>query len=144
MLQRHTFSDHRIAGLEPTTGSPKSAFRHVQVDVDPFEAHVASLPSLDDLIDDFRAEDPAFDEHYAAAGQELYSESLAAVEAGKLSRITAERLRLGITQAELAERAGMLQPNISRLEKPGTSISVPTAKKLAAALGLDDYKVLLP
>jgi hypothetical protein len=42
------------------------------------------------------------------------------------------------------ERAGMLQPNISRLEKSDDSMTVPTAKKLARALGLDDYKELLP
>ena len=105
---------------------------------------MASLPTLDDLIDECRAEDPAFDEHYAAAEMELYQEHLAAVRAGTLTRITAERIRLGITQAELAERAGMRQPNISRLEKPGAPISLTTAKKLARALELDDYKVLLP
>jgi transcriptional regulator with XRE-family HTH domain len=66
------------------------------------------------------------------------------VKGGELSRITAERIRVGLTQAELAERAGMLQPNISRLEKSDDSMTVPTAKKLARALGLDDYKELLP
>ena len=88
--------------------------------------------------------DPAFDEHYAAAEEELYQESLEAVRAGKLSRIAAERIRIGITQAELANRANMLQPNISRLEKSGASMNVATAKKIAEALGLDDYKALLP
>ena len=144
MLQHHTFTESYIDGLYFTTGSPKDVFHFVQVEVDPFEAHVASLPTLGDLMEDFRREDPEFDAHYAAANKELYTESLAAVGAGQLSRITAERLRLGITQAELAERAGMLQPNISRLEKPGAPMTMPTAKKLARALGLDDYKVLLP
>jgi DNA-binding XRE family transcriptional regulator len=144
MLLEHTFSEDRIVGLEPTTGSPERQLRLVQVDVDPFQAHLASLPTLDDLIEEFRAEDPAFEQHYAAAHEEMYEEHLAAVRAGKLSRITAERLRLGVTQAELAERAGMLQPNISRLEKPGAPISLTTAKKLARALGLRDYRVLLP
>jgi ribosome-binding protein aMBF1 (putative translation factor) len=144
MLQQHTFSEDRVAGLEPTTGSPRGLFRLIQVDVDRFQAHVASLPTLDDLIQESRAQDPAFDAHYAAAEEQLYADALAEVSAGTLSRVTAERLRLGLTQAELADRAGMLQPNVSRLERSGAPISVVTARKLARALGLDDYKVLLP
>ena len=144
MLQQHTFTESDIDGLLYSTGSPKQAIHVVQVEADPFEAHVASLPTLSDLIEDARREDPEFDAHYAAAGEELYRESLAAVETGELSRITAERIRLGLTQAELAECAGMRQPNISRLEKPGAPIAVSTAKKLARVFGLDDYKVLLP
>ena len=144
MLQQHTFTESNIDGLLYLTGSPKDMLHVVRVEADPFEAHVASLPTLSDLIEDARREDPEFDAHYAAADEELYRESLAAVEAGELSRITAERIRLGLTQAELAERAGMLQPNISRLEKSDDSMTVPTAKKLARALGLDDYKELLP
>jgi len=144
MLQQNTFTESDIDGLFFSTGSPMEMLHVVRVEADPFETHVASLPTLSDLIGDARREDSDFDAHYAAAGEELYRESLAAVEAGELSRITAERIRLGLTQAELADRAGMLQPNISRLEKPGTPIAVSTAKKLARALGLDDYKVLLP
>lgn len=144
MLQQHTFTDYYDEGLRYTTGSPKDVFRRISVEADSFESHVESLPSLDDLMEQFRAEDPDFDKHYAAADEELYKQSLAAVEAGELSRITAERLRLKITQAELAERAGMRQPNISRLEKPGAGMTVSTAKKLARALELEDYKALLP
>ena len=144
MLQQHTFTKSDIDGLFFSTGSPKQVLHVVQVEVDPFEAHVASLPTLSDLMEDARREDPEFDAHYTAADEELFRESLAAVDAGKLSRLTAERIRLGLTQAELAERAGMLQPNISRLEKPGAPIAVSTAKKLARVLGLEDYKVLLP
>ena len=144
MLQQHTFTESDIDGLLYSTGSPNDMLHVVRVEVDPFEAYVASLPTLSDLIEDARREDPEFDAHYAAAGEELYRESLAAVETGELSRITAERIRLGLTQAELAECAGMRQPNISRLEKPGAPIAVSTAKKLARVFGLDDYKVLLP
>jgi transcriptional regulator with XRE-family HTH domain len=78
------------------------------------------------------------------ADEELYRESLRAVEAGQLSRIAAERLRLGITQADLAERAEMQQPNISRLERPRAAMTVSTARRLARALGMDDYRDLLP
>ena len=51
------------------------------------------------------------------------------------SLITA-RLRKGWTQAELARRVGMQQPNIARLEGGNYDrVSLPTLKKIAQALG---------
>jgi ribosome-binding protein aMBF1 (putative translation factor) len=144
MPQHHTFTESNIDGLFFSTGSPIRMLHIVRFEADPFRKHVESLPTLSELVADARRVDPEFDTHYATAGEELYQGALAAVQSGELSRITAERVRLGLTQAELAERAGMLQPNISRLEKPGAPIAVSTAKKLAGVLGLDDYKVLLP
>jgi predicted transcriptional regulator len=50
--------------------------------------------------------------------------------------LIAARLKKGWTQAELARRVGMQQPNIARLEG-GTydRVSLPTLKKIARALG---------
>ena len=51
------------------------------------------------------------------------------------SLITA-RLKKGWTQAELARRVGMQQPNIARLEGGNYDrVSLPTLKKIARALG---------
>ena len=51
------------------------------------------------------------------------------------SLITA-RLKKGWTQAELARRVGMRQPNIARLEGGNYDrVSLPTLKKIARALG---------
>ena len=51
------------------------------------------------------------------------------------SLITA-RLKKGWTQAELARRVGMQQPNIARLEGGSYDrVSLPTLKKIARALG---------
>jgi len=51
------------------------------------------------------------------------------------SLITA-RLKKGWTQAELARRVGMQQPNIARLEGGDYDrVSLPTLKKIARALG---------
>ena len=144
MLQQFTFTESHVEGLMTSTGSPRNVLHMARVEADRFEAHVATLPTLSDLMEGFRSQDPDFDAHYSAADDELYQESLAAVGAGELSRLTAERIRARLTQAELAERAGMQQPNISRLEKPGATIGLSTARRLAGALGLDDYKVLLP
>jgi transcriptional regulator with XRE-family HTH domain len=44
------------------------------------------------------------------------------------------RTELGLTQAELAERAGMKQPAISRIEGGGTVPTLPLLRRLARAL----------
>lgn len=137
-----TYAEMSIAHLPPTTSSriplvpPSCAER--------FAAHVAELPTMADLVARMRSADPSFDEHLRVAEGVRHGELLAGVAAGRLSRITAERLRLGMTQEELAGRVGMAQPNISRLEKPGAPLSVATARRLAAALEISDYRDLLP
>ncbi|WP_236573161.1 helix-turn-helix domain-containing protein [Nocardia caishijiensis] len=46
------------------------------------------------------------------------------------------RESLGITQAELAARAGLRQPAIARFEAGGTMPTIPLLERLAAALEL--------
>jgi transcriptional regulator with XRE-family HTH domain len=46
-------------------------------------------------------------------------------------------MELGLTQAELAERAGMTQPQLSRLEPGGATPTVPLLARLATALKAD-------
>ena len=143
MLHARSSTDGRIIGLEPLS-TTEPLLVEIGVDDELIDEHLDSLASLEDLTERFRKEDPAFDRYMAAARRARYEELLHEVAAGQLSRLTAERLRAGLTQSELAERAGMAQPNISRLERPGASMTVATARKLGEALGLDDYKVLLP
>lgn len=64
-----------------------------------------------------------------------------AYEAARLRFELAEAVRhrreeLGITQAQLAERAGLQQPAVARFETGGTMPTIPMLERLADALGL--------
>ncbi len=109
-----------------------------------FDEYLASLPTLQDLLASFRAGDPTFDRKFSRARVGMYKTLLQRVRKGKITRLAAERIRCRLTQAELADRVGMKQPNISRLEQPDAVMSINTAKRLARVLGLDDYRILLP
>ena len=52
------------------------------------------------------------------------------------SIIRAWREYFGLTQQELAQRAGLSQPTLARLEKADSRPRTSTLKKLAAALGI--------
>jgi ribosome-binding protein aMBF1 (putative translation factor) len=52
-------------------------------------------------------------------------------------RVRQARERLGITQAELASRIGSTQPAIARLEAGGSTPSLDTLRRIAAALDLE-------
>lgn len=70
------------------------------------------------------------DEHAAA-----YEEARAALLLGQM--VHDRRTELGLTQADLADRAGMTQPQLSRLESGGATPTVPLLARLAAALDAD-------
>jgi len=67
------------------------------------------------------------DEHAAA-----YEEARASLLLGQM--VYDRRTELGLTQAELAARAGMTEPQLSRLESGGATPTVPLLARLAAAL----------
>ena len=52
------------------------------------------------------------------------------------SLLKAWREHLGLTQAEVARRAGMSQPAYAKLEKLGTNPRTATLRKIAKALGI--------
>jgi HTH-type transcriptional regulator / antitoxin HipB len=53
-------------------------------------------------------------------------------ELGEAVRLRREQL--GLTQAELAERAGLKQPAVARFEAGGTMPTIPMLERLAEAL----------
>ena len=69
-------------------------------------------------------------EHAAA-----YEEARAALLLGQM--VHDRRTELAMTQADLAERASMTQPQLSRLESGGAIPTVPLLARLAAALDAD-------
>jgi len=54
------------------------------------------------------------------------------------------RLALGLSQTELASRASMTQPALSRLEAGGAVPTIPVLDRIAAALGADLIVTLTP
>ena len=70
-------------------------------------------------------------EEHAAA----YEEARASLMLGQM--VHDRRVELGLTQAELAERAGMTQPQLSRLESGGATPTVPLLARIAGALNAD-------
>ena len=65
----------------------------------------------------------------------VYEEARASLMLGQM--VHDRRVELGLTQAELAERADMTQPQLSRLESGGATPTVPLLARLAAALNAD-------
>ncbi len=98
--------------------------------------------SHEDVLAAIVGENSSFGEDLELERKERYNELLEEVRCGHLSRVAAERMRMRLSQRELAERAGMRQPNISRLEKLTATMSVRSARRLSAVFGID-YRELL-
>jgi len=64
-----------------------------------------------------------------------YAEARRAFLIGRAIR--ERRLALGLTQTELADRAGMTQPALSRLEAGGVVPTIPLLERISAALEAD-------
>ncbi len=58
------------------------------------------------------------------------------------SSIAQYRLRKGLTQAQLAAKCGIPQPNLSNIEKGKRDLTVFTLVRIAAALGLKPAQLL--
>lgn len=59
--------------------------------------------------------------------------------AGIFAKIREVRLRFGLTQAQLGEKAGLSQQTVSFVEKGYVNISLQTLNKITAAIGLKIY-----
>lgn len=59
-------------------------------------------------------------------------------------RITAERNKAGLTQAVLAERAGIAQPTLANIEVGKRAVKFSTVQAIAGALNLPVWKLVKP
>ena len=71
----------------------------------------------------------------SAEFREGYEEARRAILIGQAVR--ERRLALGLSQTEVAARAGMTQPALSRLEAGGAVPTIPVLERIAAALGTE-------
>ena len=71
----------------------------------------------------------------SAEYRESYAEAQRAFLIGRAVR--ERRLALGLSQVELAARAGMTQPALSRLEAGGVIPTIPLLERISAALDAD-------
>ncbi|MCL2467361.1 MAG: helix-turn-helix transcriptional regulator [Micrococcales bacterium] len=74
--------------------------------------------------------------------REGYDEARRAFMLGQLVR--QRRLEQELSQSELAARAGMTQPSLSRLEAGGTVPTIPVLDRLATALGAELVVTITP
>jgi transcriptional regulator with XRE-family HTH domain len=61
-----------------------------------------------------------------------------------LSYLQAERIRQGISQHELAERIGMKQPQLAKIERMKSTPSLTTLNRYAHGLGLEIRMQVVP
>lgn len=66
---------------------------------------------------------------------EAYGAARLAFELGR--RVRELRVQQGMSQTELARRAGMTQPAVARFEAGGTVPTLPVLERLARALGAE-------
>ncbi|KAF0836525.1 helix-turn-helix domain-containing protein [Nocardia caishijiensis] len=85
-------------------------------------------PSMDDLRRE-RMTGPDYDAREYQAGR---AEAILAIQLAE--SIRERRLELGLTQTQLAERAGLRQPEVSRLESGGGTPTIGMLERLAHAL----------
>jgi HTH-type transcriptional regulator / antitoxin HipB len=69
-----------------------------------------------------------------SAAAEAYEQTRLRFELAEAVRT--RRQELGLSQRQLAERAGMTQPGVARFEAGGTTPTIPVLERLATALGL--------
>ncbi len=78
----------------------------------------------------------------SAEFREGYEEARRAFLIGQA--VQERRLALGLSQTEVAARAGMTQPALSRLEAGGTVPTIPVLERIAAALGAELIVTIAP
>jgi len=93
-------------------------------------------------VDHHSYEEIAHQRRASAEYREGYAEARRAFLLGQAVR--ERRLALGLTQTDLAGRAGMTQPALSRLEAGGAVPTIPVLERISAALDADLIVTIAP
>lgn len=97
---------------------------------------LANTRTLASVIGEFEGDDATASAHLADARRNLAA-TLYAEEAKTLSAL---RLSEGLSQAQLAERAGTYQPYIARIERGQADPSSDMIARIAQALNIDEVR----
>lgn len=89
-----------------------------------------------------RYEETAQERRGSAEYREGYEQARRAFELGQAVRD--RRLALGMSQTEVAARAGMTQSALSRLEAGGSVPTIPVLERISAALDADLIVAIAP
>ena len=100
----------------------------------------ASLPSRGIAISE-RAAKLERNPQRAAALAKARARLAGIAEERSAETLTTLRLKAGLSQAQLAQKVGTKQSNVSRWEREPKELQVTTILKLAAALGVSDAKI---
>lgn len=119
----------------PTTVSGYFISQEVTISV----ASERKLPgtSLKSLMK-MREKDPARSKYLKAARLKLSEQ----IDKDKYP-LAQLRLSKGLSQTQLADKMGMQQPSIARIERGAEDIKLSTIEKLSVALGVDKYEVFV-
>ena len=133
-----SIKDNEIARLKNENKKLKKLTEFLKNEVKSLELKTAltekAVP-LKKIVGEFTST-PEGKQAWERAWQERFDEWQALVIEGKMSKIKYHRLTKGMDQKTLAEKLGMAQPNISRIERPGYNVPTGTVKKLAKVLGV--------
>lgn len=90
---------------------------------------------LDDIVAHGTAQDPGF--------RQLVDAAVARREL--LRRLARRRIRLGLSQAQIADQMGTSQPAVARLESGEVDARVSTIERFAVAVGTRlEYRLIIP
>ena len=114
--------------------------RNQHIDITVTSGAEVLLPYLRKQWPDLKVVDD--DELIDATESEVYRQIKAEMTNTPDEKLHLNRLRTGMTQAQLAQKCGIRRENISLMERGKRPIGLAAAKKLASALEMD-YKELV-
>lgn len=137
LMMAFTVIDNRIRQLDKESRDELFDLQKCMITAEDDDERVEILQSMMEILDDEPANYISLKHEDIQSPKEGLSKWIAFVSA----RIKEEREKAGITQTELAEKSGLPQSHISRLEKGLHSPTNMTLQKIAKALKIGVEKL---